>query len=364
MSFSDWIIIEGTAWLIKNGMKKAAANREESAEEYIRYWREIQIQKLEWNRRCAVNTKRRNMPCFFDDGLSLEAFKKMAKRARRKIKRIKFISVNDGIIYCNVESQTGYSYWNFSVDFNDWGHITGTYWIKTDNDDSSIPNHYGQMISGWIHDFYRKKEIDLLDLSDYVDKNKDLETERGLNYTYKENLFKRTFGRVSNLIMNYGTDKVLGEHLYPVISMLRKTGFKNIKTFSVKDVNDSTTWYPYQVEQVIINGIGYFDAGMIFSETSQVYITYHEKQTICMPFSHNELKRKNYRSVESKLREQGYTQIYERKIEDLITGWIIREGSVESVLVDEDENIQVKKNAVYDYDQKIIICYHTKKPKG
>ncbi len=364
MSFSDWFIIGGVALLIKNGMKKDAADREEAEEEFNRYMVDLQAQESEWNRTRAVNSKRRDMPCFFNDGLLFETFEEMAKRAGRKIKRIKDLSVCGGIIYCNVESQTGYSDWDFSVDFNDWGHVTGTYWTKTDNDDSSIPSHYGQMISGWIHDYYRERGIYLLDLSDYVDENKDLETERGLNYTYKEKILKRILGNTGNLAVNYGTNDVIGEHLYPVISMLRKTGFKNIKTFSVKDINDHSSRYYYQVEQVVINGTGYFEAGMVFPENAEVYITYHEKQTIRMPFSHSELRRGNYISIGDRLQEQGFTQIYERKIEDLVTGWITKDGSVESVLLDGDGNRPIEKNAVYDYDQKFVICYHTKKSKG
>ena len=36
----------------------------------------------------------------------------------RKIKRVKSVSVRSAVIYRNVESQTGYSDWDFSVDFN------------------------------------------------------------------------------------------------------------------------------------------------------------------------------------------------------------------------------------------------------
>ena len=109
MSFSDWLIIGGTALLIRSGMKKDAADRKEAEEEYNRYMNDHESQESEWNRCKAVNKKRQDMPCFFDDGLSFEIFEEMAKRAGRKIKRVKDVSVRDGMIYCNVESQTGYS---------------------------------------------------------------------------------------------------------------------------------------------------------------------------------------------------------------------------------------------------------------
>ena len=361
MSFSDWLIIGGTALLVKNGLKKAAADREEAEEEYNRYIADLKSKESELNRVCAVNAKRLCVPCSFKDGLPFEIFEKMAIHASKKIKRINNISVNGCIIYCNVESQTGCSDWDFSVDFNDWGHLTGTYWIKTDNNDSLIPEHYGKIVSGWIHDHYNKYGISLLDFSDFVDRNTDLETDKGLNYAYKENFLKRIFGNSNNLVINYGTCDVVGEHLYPVISMLRESGFKNIKTSSVKDINDKTPGYPYQVEQVVINGTTYFENGMSFQNNSKVLITYHEKQVIRMPFSQDEMRRKNYIYVGDKLEECGFTQIYERKIEDLVTGWIIKDGSVEMIILDDDETRPIEKNAVYDYDQKIVIGYHTKK---
>ena len=152
MSFSDWLLIGGAALLIKNGMKKEAADRKKADEEYNRYMADLVARQSEWERSRAVNIKRRNMPCFFNDGLSYSTFEEIAKRAGRKIKRVKDVTVRGGVIYCNVESQTGYSDWDFNVDFNDWGHVTGTYWTQTDNSDSSIPHHYGHMVAGWIHD--------------------------------------------------------------------------------------------------------------------------------------------------------------------------------------------------------------------
>lgn len=362
MSFSDWLILGGAALLIRNVMIKEAADREEAEEDYNRFMSDLETRQNELERSRSVNYKRRDMPCFFNDGLISSDFVEIAERAGRKIKRIKSVSIIGAVIYCNVESQTGYSDWDFSVDFNDWGHVTGTYWTQTDNDDSSIPHHFGHMVSGWIHDFYRERDISLRDLSDYVDNNKDLETPTGLNYIYKEKFLDRLFGNKNKSVtISYGTDDLIGEHLYPVISILKATGFKNIKTFSVKDINDRTPGYYYQVEQVLISGSGFFEYGMCFPENTEVLITYHEKQVIRMPYSEGELKRGNYVSVGDMLQELGFTQIYERKIEDLVTGWIVQEGSVERVLLNGEDEKPIVKNVSYEYDQKIVICYHTKK---
>ena len=55
MGFSDWLIIGGAALLIKNGMKKDAADREEAEEEFNRYLADLQAQESEWNRTSADN---------------------------------------------------------------------------------------------------------------------------------------------------------------------------------------------------------------------------------------------------------------------------------------------------------------------
>ena len=158
MGLFDWLIIGGAALLIRNGLKKEAADNEAAEEDYNHFMADLETRENEWERSRSVNSKRRAMPCFFKDGLTSSDFIEIAERAGRKIKRVKSVSVRGAVIYCNVESQTGYSDWGFSVDFNNWGHVTGTYWTQTDNDDSSIPHHYGHMVSGWIHDFYRDRE--------------------------------------------------------------------------------------------------------------------------------------------------------------------------------------------------------------
>ena len=83
-----------------------------------------------------------------------------------------------------------------------------------------------------------------MDLSDFVDSNKDLETDKGLNYTHKEKFFSRVFGGNNGSIsIGYGIENVIGEHLYPVISMLLDSGFRNIKTFAIQDINNRSSGY-------------------------------------------------------------------------------------------------------------------------
>lgn len=315
----------------------------------------------EWDRLSEVNNKRKNTHCYYEDGISYDEFVSIANKVGNKIKRVKEVNVNDLIIYCSVESQTGYSNWDFNVDFNDWGHITGTYWIQTDNDDSLIPSHYGQMVSEAIYDLMGNRGINLPHLSDYVDNNKELETSSGLNYKVKNSLLKKIFRKsIRNVLIGFDSKNLIGEHLYPVISILKYQGFKNIKSIPIKDIDNKSQKYRFQVEQVVIGGTGYFEDNDVFREDVEVIITYHEKREIILPYSEQNYKGKNYIYVEDQLKELGFSQIYECKIKDLITGWIVKDGSVEKVVIGEQEEV-IRQNHSYLYDLKIVVYYHTKR---
>lgn len=70
--------------------------------------------------------ERRNTPCYFNDGISAGEFEEIAISLAKPIKRL-MVSVDGPVVYGEVRSQSGISTWNFKLDFNDWGHITGTY---------------------------------------------------------------------------------------------------------------------------------------------------------------------------------------------------------------------------------------------
>lgn len=99
----------------------------------------------------AEQERRRNTPCRFVDGFSEYEFKQIVKKAGKNIRRLSEVSVDGPVVYGVVQSQSGISEWNFKLDFNDYGHITGTYWLSSDNDDSNIPERLGDLIRSAIH---------------------------------------------------------------------------------------------------------------------------------------------------------------------------------------------------------------------
>ena len=65
----------------------------------------------------------------------------------------------------------------------------------------------------------------------------------------------------------------------------------------------------------------------------------------------------DYNRVVEIFKEKGFTNIKLEKIEDLITGWVTKEGEVEKVTVNGDENYAPDKWV--DASVEVVIYYHT-----
>lgn len=103
----------------------------------------------------------------------------IVKRSGRHIKRLTDLSINGPVVYGTVRTNSGLSEWDFKLDFNDYGHITGRYWLIYGNEDSSIPIKVAEKISSMIGSF--PKEFDKAKsasiFGEYVSTNKYENTE-------------------------------------------------------------------------------------------------------------------------------------------------------------------------------------------
>lgn len=380
MGFKEWMLI-GTAGLFLHSQAKKNRDEQEKEElkhaaltqkleceratrekEHEDYMKSLQQKSKEAARKRNVDRKRQDMPCFFCDGLTQKNFDTMAHQVATQVTRIKSIRVEHAVVYGTVESQTGLTEWGFKADFNNWGHVTGAYWLSTENDDSAIPEFFGKSLSSLIRDYLKEKRVFVEDYSAVVNDNKTLETLTALDTQYHEKFFQRFFKRGYYTVqLLHPIEHYYGEHLYPVISLIKKYGFTNIKCYPIEDIDATSSCYPYEVAKISIGGMTEFDSDYPFQHNSEVIIHYHDKLKITISVSPNKFRRKNYIEVGNYLQELGFSQIYERKIRDIKTGIITKEGSVASVFIEDGEEIPIVKGTTYLYDQKIIITYHTRK---
>lgn len=156
-------------------------------------------------------------------------------------------------------------------------------------------------------------------------------------------------------------EDLIGRNASYVAHFFSEYAFSDVKMIPIKDIYRGSTHKVGQVEQVIIGGSAYFRAGDMLPYDVEIIITYHEKKEITIPYSERNLRSMNYIEAGERLQELGFTEIYEKPIRDLVTGWVKKDGAVEKVTI--GSACPFKKNSVFPYDIEITIEYHTFKKK-
>ncbi|MGG3916019.1 DUF4839 domain-containing protein [Rossellomorea vietnamensis] len=68
-------------------------------------------------------------------------------------------------------------------------------------------------------------------------------------------------------------------------------------------------------------------------------------------------KGRDYEEVVNEFKEKGFKNMRTEKLEDLVTGWLTKDGEVESVSVDGDQDYS--PDQWYSNDVEVVITYHT-----
>ena len=96
----------------------------------------------EYNR---IEEERQNTPCYFSGKLTINDFYTIVRNHTKHIKRLT-VFMDGPVVNGVVRSQSGRSTWCFKIDFNDFGEITGRYWLHNENQDSYIPQTIAELI--------------------------------------------------------------------------------------------------------------------------------------------------------------------------------------------------------------------------
>ena len=185
--------------------------------------------------------------------------------------------------------------------------------------------------------------------------------ERKARNELRKKRAKAFFFKGKKIAVPYDYEDLIGRNATYVVAAFSESAFSDIKTVPVKDIYKGSIYTAGQVEQIIIGGSSYFRKGDLLPYDAEIIITYHEKKEITLPFTERSLHSMNYIEAGDCLQKLGFTEIYEKPIRDLVTGWIKKDGAVEKVTI--GSVYPFKKNSVFSYDVEITIEYHTFKKK-
>lgn len=194
------------------------------------------------------------------------------------------------------------------------------------------------------------------DLTVFVDERLKLPDER-----LRKKRIKAFLISGKKIPIGYDYNDLLRRNISEVYAALHNKAFNNIKTITSKDIYGSSPYKVGEVEQIIIGGELYFESTNKFKYDTEIVITYHEKREIKVPFSAISLHKLNYDEVTLRLQNLGFTEVKIYPIKDLVTGWLIKDGSIERVSI--AGNYNFKENSIHPYDSKIVIEFHTFKTR-
>ena len=250
------------------------------------------------------------------DEVTEEEFQIIAKNVGKYMNRLIDFIVDQKTIYGIVESQSGLSDWKFKIDFNDYGHITGRYWIVSERYREDGDKAYNRNSD----EYYRKIVMAVMQNERIRRAEERTEQEKERTRQAEE--------KTKHLQMKYRYKK-------------RK---KLIK----------------MIEGLVISILSLlFLFGSIFYMDYKIDHDHKINNEKKITASSKDLKGKNYKDVVEILKKAEFTNIKLEKEKDLIFGWISKNGEVSSVTINGKSSFSdgdwFKKDAV------IRIKYHTYK---
>jgi len=155
MGFLDGLLTLGALGYMASDLKKTKEKNEQEYQKFLkemeaedrRMEREAKKKAKEYEKQRLLEEERKNTPYNYDEGISEADFLNIAKETAKRIKRIRKVTVEGLKVKAIFESQSGCSDWEINVDFNDWGHLTGKYWLSSDNYDSLIPTRFADLMA-------------------------------------------------------------------------------------------------------------------------------------------------------------------------------------------------------------------------
>ena len=321
---------------------------------------------------------RSNTPCVFTDGISEEELKEIAFNACKDIKRLSRISTNGSKVYGTMRSVKGISEWDFCLDFNDYGHITGNYWILYSNHDSVIPKSLGDRISAsivytLIKNGKKSSSEPLGYTNDYMETNTSRRLKQepiiGFLICFLVMIgFTVFWGKVEydkyqlkeeqkKIEIGTSSQDIIGKEYKQLIAELENKGFTNVTVNEIEDLDFAEKDLENQVTNIEVNKDSVFNSDQRYRFDTKIVITYHTVKKITVARSSKDMLKMPQDELEGYLRDIGYFNIVKVKDYDLSFGFFHKDGEVEKVAFDGIDDFN--EYASFRPDVTIVITYHT-----
>lgn len=159
--------------------------------------------------------------------------------------------------------------------------------------------------------------------------------------------------------VRYDSEDLIGTNYESVETKLRASGFENVNSKEIPDLKITQKEKENVVTDVIIRNKMKFSAETKFLPSEKITVVYHTLEKIYAPLTSKEAKGMQYADVVKQFEEKGFQNVKVEPIYDIITGWIKKDGEIESVSINGSKDFTV--NTSYNVDSEVVINYHTLK---
>jgi hypothetical protein len=330
--------------------------------------------------------KRKSKKFNYPENLPAEKFEEIVKQSIKPIKRkITDIYVKNGVVYGTVLSQSGLSEWTFTLDFNDYGKLTGTFWLTSGNNDSKLPERLGAVIQSQINkimsnDMYIERKKDESETESDTDIDKETTTlptkptkpqknhwasthKLAITFLIILIFVTLTFGPLilyeyqKRIPIGYDEEALLGLDYREVVQKLEKEGFTYIVTEEIPNLTLAEEFKSNLVTDVKLEENIIFDKGTKYAYDKQITVVYHSLSLCKPPLTSKDAKGTNYNDVVNNFNNSGFVNIKTNVLYDIITGWVTDDGEVKSITINGEEDFNTFDQ--FRPDAEVIITYHT-----
>ena len=132
----------GLGALFNHKMKQSEEEQKKRVEEVIKH---VEAKRKEEERR-------KNSVPIYSEGVTEEDMRRIIDDAAKWNKRLLSYEFDPNrlLVTCKMRSNSGSTKWKFELDFNNFGHLDGTYWVTQENKDSPIPKSMAEDIADEI----------------------------------------------------------------------------------------------------------------------------------------------------------------------------------------------------------------------
>lgn len=345
VGFLSWLLVGGVTAYGIHTIKKS------NEEERLRI-----AEKLERER------QRKACVYSFNDGLSEEDFEKIVMRCAKKINRIEKVYVSGLDISCIASSQSGISTWRFTLDFNDYGKLTGKCYYKSENTDSNIPERLNDLIYEQLEPYIgqieqKEREREEKARRERIAQEQRLAKEQREKREARNKKIKAFFFNRKRLTVSFSNSELVGKSCAYVVKRIGKEGFSNIKLNPIYDVYIESESKPGEVCRIHTNDNVTVEKDMMLKYDEEIVVEYHEKIRLKVPFSSSKFKNINYFEAMNILTNVGFTNMRAVGLNNLTTGWISKKESVKEIVIADVSKF--KEGQMFTYDVEIKIYYHS-----